>query len=218
MTEMAHPHSPEELAELSTLIHNFAGWLFAVLAIVMLIEMLRGVPRGRARYVWPGIGAFIGVGLATYVFLHMSLYHRVSPFAVAAQVQHQLIGLAVGAGSVAELLRRWRRSEHRAWRSAFPLAVVAVGVIFLAHEQGTFDALIVHWALAGTLILAGLALLAPELAGDAAASLRAFAVLVLLGGAAQLVFFEEAPGAHGDHAGGATTQPTSPMRDDHGGH
>ena len=199
MPEMANPHTPRELAELSTLVHNIAGWMFAALSIVLLIELLRGTPRRRARYAWPAIGVTIGFGLTVFVFFHQWLYHRISPFAVAQQVQHQLIGLAVGAGALAELLRRRTMAESRLWRSAFPLSVVLVGVIFLAHEQGTVEALLVHWALAGTLIVAGLGLLAPELARDPAASLRVFAVLVLLGAAVQLVLYREAPGAHGAH-------------------
>ena len=200
--DMANPHSPQELADLSTLIHNLAGWLFAALAIVLLVEQLRGTPRGRGRYAWPALGLVIGFGLALFVFLHQWLYHRISPLAVPTQVQHQLIGLAIGGGALAELLRRRRGSASRLWRSAFPLSVVAVGVIFLAHEQGTLDALITHWALAGTMILAGLALLAPELTRESAASVRVFAVLVLLGGAAQLIVFGEDPGAHGAMHGG----------------
>ncbi len=214
MPEMANPHTAEELAQLSTLIHNLAGWLFGALAIVMLIETLRGVPRTRMRYLWPALGAVIGWGLTIYVFLHMTLTHRVSPFAVPAQVQHQLIGLAVGLGALAELLRRRRLSENRAWRGAFPLTTIVVGVIFLAHEQGTTDALLVHWALAGTLILAGMALLAPILAGEEAKSLRIFAALVLLGAAAQLILFKEEPGAHGGHA----APPASAMPPPPGGH
>ena len=207
--EMANPHTPEELAALSTLVHNIAGWMFAVLAIVLLIELLRRTPRGRGRYLWPAIGMTIGFGLTAFVFFHQWLYHRISPFAVPVQVQHQLIGLAVGLGGLAELLRRRRNSESRLWRAAFPLAVVAVGIIFLAHEQGTFDALIVHWALAGTLIIAGLALMAPELAKEPALSMRVFAVLILLGGAAQLILFREEPGAHGSH--GAAPPAMAPM-------
>ena len=49
MIEMAHPHTPEELAAISTFIHNLAGWLFVALSIVMLAVSLAvlGLLRGR---------------------------------------------------------------------------------------------------------------------------------------------------------------------------
>ena len=199
MPEMANPHTPEELAWLSTLVHNLAGWLLILLSAAMLVETMRGVPKGRLRYAWPGLGMVIGLGLTVYVFLHMRLHHEVSPFAVPAQVQHQLIGLCLGLGATAEFLRRRWRSEHRLWKAAWPLGIIGVGVAFLVHEQGTFRALAVHWALAGTLLLGGLALLAVVLSGEEAKTMRILAVLVLAGAAAQLVMFREEPGAHGGH-------------------
>jgi hypothetical protein len=48
MEGMAHPSSPPELAALSTLIHNVLGWLLLALAVVLLIESLRGFPRPAA--------------------------------------------------------------------------------------------------------------------------------------------------------------------------
>ncbi len=77
------------------------------------------------------------------------------------------------------------------------LALVAIGVIFVAHEQGTERALLVHWALAATLILAGLAQAAGQIAGER--GLRMFAAMVLAAAAVQLVVYVEQPGAHGAH-------------------
>jgi len=205
MQDVANPHSPEELAQLSTFIHNLAGWIFLVLAGLLIAEAIRGVPRSRWRLAWPGIGMVIGFGLTIWVFFHQWLYHQVSPFADPAQNQHQVIGLFTGVGAGLEFVRRLRNAERKLWRSAWPLAIVGVGAAFLIHEQGTVDALIVHWALAATFIVSGLGLLSVVLSGDESSSLRLFSILVLSTAALQLVFFAEKPGAHGSHPPAAST-------------
>jgi hypothetical protein len=206
METMANPHTPEELAALSTFVHNLAGWFVLALAAGMLVEAVRGAAAGRWRYAWPAVGSVVGFGLTAFIFLHQALYHRISPLADPVQNQHQLIGLLFGLGAAVELWRRRRGEEGRLLASAWPLALVGVGVVFLVHEQGTLEALLVHWALAGTLVVAGLALLAAALSGEAARALRIFAVLLLAAAAVQLVVFREHPGAHGEH-GAAISQP-----------
>jgi uncharacterized membrane protein HdeD (DUF308 family) len=193
---MAHPHSSEELALLSTIAHNIIGWLLLAIAMVLLIEARRGEAASRWRYLWPGIGIFFGFGLTSYLFFHFLFYHRVSPFIDSAQNQHQVIGLIAGAGGLIELIRRRRQGNSPAWRAAWPLALVGVGVAFLIHEQGTTEALLVHWALAATLILAGLALMAGPLSGENAKALSVFGILLLATASLQLIVFVEKPGAH----------------------
>lgn len=195
---MANAHTPDDLAAYSTLVHNLAGWLVLVMAAAMLAEALSHLGSGRWRYLWPGLGAFVGLGIWAYVFFHLWLYHRVSPFADPNQVQHQLLGLTLGVGACLELVRRRLKVAARAWQGAWPVPVVAVGVQF------------VHWALASTLVLAGFALLAAVLMPDGSAPLRVFAILVLSAAAAQLIAFREQPASHGDHRG--ETRPPS----DHG--
>jgi hypothetical protein len=215
---MENPHTPTELAELSTLVHNIAGWLFLLLALAYLVETVRGVPNGRARYVWPGIGAVIGFGLTAFVFVHQTTYHAVSPFADPLQLQHQVIGLLAGSGALMEVIARRTKSDGKVWRSGWPLSLVGVGVAFLVHEQGTAEALLVHWALAATLILAGLGLFAVVLAGEQNRSLVLFSTFLLIGAALQLVVFEEKPGAHGAHGASEQPAPAAQNGEMHGGH
>lgn len=209
---MQNPHSPAELAEISTLIHNVAGWLFAVLAAALLAENLRGVPAGRWRFAWPALGMLIGFGLTAYIFAHMRGTHGVSPFADPQQVQHQLIGLAIGTGAALETLRRANVLRGPAFEAAWPVALIAVGVVFVAHEQARFDALLVHWVLAATVVLSGLAQCAAVLSGEPARAMRLLAALLLAAGAAQLIAYREAPGAHAHEA--APSEPAAP----HGSH
>jgi hypothetical protein len=198
METIAHPHTAEELAELSTFIHNLAGWLLFALGAAMLVEAIRGPARGRWRHAWPVLGAVIGFGLLAYIVQHMALHHRVSPLSDPMQLQHQLIGLLVGAGATVEILGR--RGTIGTWSQAvWPASLVAVGVVFLLHEQATEMALLVHWALAAAIVLGGLALLAVALSREEARSLRVFGVLLLLAASVQLIVFQEEPGSHGHH-------------------
>lgn len=197
--QVAHPHSAEELAALSTLVHNVLGWLLLAVAAGVLYEAARRPIEGRLRLAWPALAALLGLGLTGWVLQHMSLYHQVSPFADPAQVQHELIGTFAGVGAAIELVRRARRSSSPVLEAAWPTALVGVGVAFLVHEQGTAEALLVHWALAATFVLSGLAVLAVVLCGDEGRSLRAFGAMLLAGAAVQLVRYDEKPGAHGAH-------------------
>jgi len=193
---MANPHSPEELAALSTLIHNLLGWLLLALAVVAGLEQRRGIPTGKSRFIWPGLGALIGFGLTIYVTAHQVFTHRISPFADPVQLQHELIGLVAGAGATLELLRRRGWLSSPLWEAAWPLSLLGIGVIFVAHEQGTTQALLVHWFLAASLILAGLSPLATVLAGEPARAMRLLGVLLLACASVQLISYREQPGAH----------------------
>lgn len=215
---MENPHTAEELASLSTFIHNLAGWTLALLGATLLVESVRGQPAGRARFVWPVLGALIGFGLTAFIYFHMTAYHKVSAFADPAQVQHQLIGLFLGAGAAGETLRRAGRLRGRFAELCWPVALLGVGVAFLIHEQARFEALLVHWALAGTVVLAGLAHMAAVLSGEPARALRVFAVLLMLAASAQLIVFRELPGAHGDHGSPEKPAGEAPASGEHTGH
>ncbi|MFZ5477850.1 MAG: hypothetical protein ACOZNI_13835, partial [Myxococcota bacterium] len=158
-TLIANPHTAEELAAVSTLVHNIVGVGLLGLSAAQVVEVARGAA-GRARYVWPALGAVTGLGLAAFVFLHQVFTHGVPPFADPVQNQHQLIGLFAGGGGALELARRAGRVGPMA-AAAWPMALVAIAAVFFGHEQGTTAALVDHLALAGTLVVAGLAALAP---------------------------------------------------------
>lgn len=204
---MANPHSPQELAAISTFIHNLIGWLLAALAIVTLVEQRRGVAAGRLRYVWPALGGLIGFGLLLYIVLHQTLTHRISPFEDPVQLQHEIIGLLAGLGATLELLRRTGRLAAPAWESAWGLALAGIGVAFVVHEQGTTEALVLHWFLAAALIFSGMAQISAVLSGEPAKAVRILGSLLLLVAALQLIAYKEKPGAHGHAGHGAAPTP-----------
>ena len=204
-------HSAAELARLSSLVHNIIGWLLLALAAMQLREALTALAERPARIPWPAVGALIGVGLAVWVFFHQIFTHGVGPFDDPVQNQHQAIGWVIGLGALGELLRR--KGWLRGWLAsgAWGTALVLVGVLFLVHEQHAIEALLVHWALAATLILSGLCEISVGLTGGSTRALRVLGVLILGAAAAQLVVYEEEPGAHGDHD--AAPAPASPAHD-----
>lgn len=199
MEQMANPHTADEIAGLSTVAHNVIGWLLAAIAVAMLWETARKPAEGRWRLLWPALGMTLGLGLSGFVSLHFIFYHRVSPFLDPAQNQHQIIGILAGTGATAELIRRVRRSEHQGFKLVWPASLVAIGTAFLIHEQGTTEALLIHWALAATFIVAGLALSSVFIAGEPSRAVTSFGVLLLATAAVQLIVFTEKPGAHGAH-------------------
>ncbi len=196
---MESSHSAAELARLSSLVHNIVGWLLLALAVVQLRETLTTLAERPVRLIWPGLGAFIGVGLALWVFFHQILTHGVGPFDDPVQNQHQAIGWLVGLGAGVELLRR--KGRLRGWlaSAAWGSGLVGVGVLFLVHEQHEVEALLVHWALAATLILAGLCDLSVALTGGSTRAIRVLGILILGAASVQLIVYEERTGAHGDH-------------------
>lgn len=207
---MTDPPSPEELARLSTIVHNLMGWAYLPLNLVLLMESLRGVSPSWRRYLWPALSAVFGVGLAIWIFYYQ-VSHHVPPFSDPLQNQHQAIGWVVAIGALVELVRRSGRLTPTiaAWAEAvWPASLVGVGVIFLAHEQRSLGTLLAHLALAGTLVLAGFAYLAPVLAREGGRVARVFGTLLLFAAAVQLVVYEEEVGAHG----------APPMLEQVGGH
>jgi hypothetical protein len=142
-----------------------------------------------------------------YIFTHQVWTHRLPPFADPLQNQHQLIGLIVGLGATIELTRRWLQAGSEGWKLAWPLTVIVVGIAFLVHEQGTVEALVTHWALAGSLVLSGLTELAALVGREQGTALFLLATFIFAGAAFQLIFYRERPGAHGAHGGNSSQSP-----------
>lgn len=194
---MEPSHSSTELARLSSLVHNVLGWLLLALALLQLREALTPLGGRLARLLWPGAGALIGFGLAVWVFSHQILTHGVGPFDDPLQNQHQAIGGIVAFGATGEMLRREDRIGGWFAPIVWGTSLVLVGVVFLLHEQHAIEALLIHWALAATLILAGLCDVAAALTGGTTRAIRVLGILILGGAAVQLVVYQERPDAHG---------------------
>lgn len=209
---MTSSHSPEELARLSTFVHNLLGWAYLPLNLALLVENLRGVSPGWRRYLWPGLSALFGVGLAVWIIFFQIYDHHVPPFSDPVQNQHQALGWVAGLGALVEMVRR---SGRLRWAEAvWPISLVGIGLIFLVHEQHTLSAQLAHRAIAGTLALAGFAYLAPALAREEGRIMRVLGTLLLFAAAVQLIVYVEDPSAHG--APSAPEQGASPH--EHQGH
>ena len=86
-------------------------------------------------------------------------------------------------------------------RSAWPLALVVVGVLFFTHPQhGTDEAAVkavrIHRVLGGTFVLAGLARSIAVLSGIYKGTVGLGWIVLIFAAAAQLIFYREPEGAY----------------------
>ncbi|MFV1858820.1 MAG: hypothetical protein ACC647_05645 [Anaerolineales bacterium] len=201
------PDLAKKMRYWSNLGHWIIGGLLAVVGILALLENL-GTLSGGWVYAWPGALALAGLMLPLGILSHgHEEYGREVVLADPQQRQHLIMGGIIFLAGVAEIVAL--AAGIGFLRYAWPLALGAVGVIFLVHPQHGTDAAAVkavriHRILGGTFILAGLARLIAVLTG-AYSGLFGFAwiILVLLA-AAQLIFYREPEGAyeagsHGKH-------------------
>lgn len=201
MNPIANPHSPVELANLSMLVHYVMGWLLLFISLIQLFEAVWGFRTQGRRYLWPVLGILTGFGFMLYIFLHMLFYHQTSPFILAVQNQHQLIGVLVGTGATIELLSRIDKLKGKLPLLAWPIAVIGVAIILLMHPQSSLELLIIHVALSASLILSGLSQIAFTLSKEEGQSMRILGILLLAAAAIQLVLYQEKPSAHAAQMG-----------------
>jgi hypothetical protein len=197
-------HTPEEMRQISNLAHLVEGLILGIAALIVLLQARGIFAHGRRRYAWPALVALAGAFLLAYLVVP---YHGLararaqwtSVFGTAQQRQHLIMSLLVLLGGGAELLALSREVRWPTWRFVWPSALVAIGVIFLAHSQhGTSDAIrravLIHRALGVTFAVAGMLAAAGALR-DPRRKLQASWALALLVAAGLLVAYREPEGA-----------------------
>ncbi|GMR09865.1 MAG: hypothetical protein BMS9Abin28_0685 [Anaerolineae bacterium] len=199
------PYLAEKMRYWSNLGHWIIGGMLAIVGVLALLEIL-GVLTGGWVYAWPGVLALAGLVLPLGILSHGDeKYGRELVLADPQHRQHLIMGGIIFLGGVAEIVAL--AAGIGFVRYAWPLALGAVGVIFLIHPQHGTDAAAVkavriHRILGGTFILAGLARLIAVVTG-AYSGLFGFAwIILVLVAAAQLIFYREPEGAYeaGSHS------------------
>lgn len=179
--------------------HLIPGLFIMVLAMIALLHELGVFKQQWIKYLWPV--AFVLVGLQG--IFDKLMHGDAAPEGYEMEAaQHTIQGSIILAAGIIELLRAKRILVKRAWSLALPVALVAVGVMFLLHaQQGSGDAMLVmlvqHRAYGLTLLLAAVSRALAELAPVRGAGFKVvFPVLLLLFGL-QFASYAEAEGGHG---------------------
>jgi len=130
----------ERLQFASNLAHWIEGGLFAVVAMIALLQALGYIKSKGARYLWPSLiilgGLFLPVYIAVQGETNLGLLIN-DP----QQVEHALMALLLVLAGAAEILFGAGLVQRRIWRFVAPAALIAIGIIFLIHtEYGTPEA------------------------------------------------------------------------------
>lgn len=137
-------------------VHQIAGAALVAFALLLLARAL-----GRIRGDWPVYVLPVSLLLlGLFLVLDPIVFHG-GTFG-AEGTQHQIQGAVLIVVAAVELGRAKKRLPHRAWGALLPMAVGAVGVMFMLHSQhGGGDMLLQitqHRILGATLILTALVL------------------------------------------------------------
>lgn len=209
-------HTAEEMRQISNLAHILEGLVLGGAAVIVIAQAMGTFAEGRSRYVWPGLIVFAGAALLLYLLVphHGLARARLQwsfVFGDPQQRQHVVIATLILSAGILELLARAGRLEGRVWSLAWPAALVAVGLLFIVHEQhGTGEAVAratrMHRSLGALLAVAGLLSGIDAMRARRTAGLTVTWALALLAAAVLLALYREPAGAY-----------HSPMSDDERG-
>lgn len=197
-------HTVEEMRQLSNLGHWIEGALFGLIGIIALLQALGTIKNSMV--LWQSIVLAAGIFLISYLLLHHGIAKVPLVWSLVLkdpqQRQHLLIALLMSLAGLAQILSKIKMIQalHYGW----PLALLAIGVLFLVHEQhGSSEA--IEWAqrihryLGILLILVSLAF---TLNTFFANRYRWFSIgwpVLLILCAVFLMLYREPPGAFEDH-------------------
>lgn len=137
-------HSVEEMQQLSNLGHWIEGGLFVLIGIIALLHAFGVI---KASLLWPSIVLIAGLFLIGFLLFHHG-YNKLSLvwsllIKDPQQRQHLLISALLSVAGLAQIAGRMRDISFLNY--GWPLALFAIGILFLVHEQhGTSEA--VQWA------------------------------------------------------------------------
>ncbi len=194
-------------------VHQIAGAGLAAFALLLLAKAIGLVSGDWPRYILPVSLLVLGL----FLVLDPIVFHG-GDFG-AEGTQHQIQGGLMIAVAAVELARARKRLTHRAWGALLPIAIIAVGVMFMLHSQhGGGDMLLQitqHRILGATLILTGLVQAIDSLALARGNWAAAGWPLLVLAVSLQLFLYVEG-GAPAAREGGTPAAPAE--RGGHEGH
>ena len=212
-------HTAAEMQQISNAAHIVEGLLISAAAVLALAEpiLIRSSPQRKVIFVWPALIFLSGIFLGSYLMIpHHGLEHATKQWAFIwydpQQRQHLEIAGIIVFGAGLELLARHRSSEAIAapgtnfLSAGWPLALVAVGILFLTHPQhGTSAAVeratLIHRGLGVLLIAAAISRTTEKFGTFRTHWLGRAWPLFLLATGGLLLIYREPPGAFEPSAG-----------------
>lgn len=137
-------HSVEEMQQLSNLGHWIEGGLFAIIAIIALLQAYGVI---KTPLLWQSIILIAGLFLIGFLIFHHGFNKLPLVWSLLIkdpqQRQHLLIAALLSVAGLALIAGKMRDISFLNY--SWPLALLIIGIMFLVHEQhGTNEA--VQWA------------------------------------------------------------------------
>ena len=140
------PQTPEQLQFISNLAHWIEGGMFAIVALLALVQALGYARSGLVQYAWPVLVLLAGIFLPIFILLQRGFEGLGTTWSLvirdAQQREHFLMALLLLAAGLAEVLIRSKESRALVWRFVAPVALTIIGLMFFVHtEYGTPEAI-----------------------------------------------------------------------------
>ncbi len=157
--------TPEQLQWASNLAHWIEGAMFAIVALIALLQALDYLKSKGAQYLWPGLVLISGVFLPAYILLQRGPGGIGTTWNLVIrdpqQREHFLMALLLLAAGFAEVLDRTKLLQTKLRKFVAPAAFIAIGLLLFVHtEYGTPEAVaesvVNHRYQGAVIVLAGL--------------------------------------------------------------
>jgi hypothetical protein len=137
--------TPEQLQFISNIGHTIEGVLFAIVALIALLQALGYAKWKGAQYMWPSLIVVAGVFLPAYILLQRGFDQiGISWNPVIndpQQRQHIFMAMLLVIAGASEIMVRAKTVQGRLWKFVAPGSLLAIGVTLLFHTQyGTPEA------------------------------------------------------------------------------
>lgn len=172
-------------------LHGVVGAVLVLAALFGLTETLGRVSTDRSRLAAPFAAGLGGLAVLVYVGVHHVGHGRAE--AETIDVAHWIIGAAMAASGVVVGLGRRQPPWRQLNELAGPFASVVVGAVFLIHGGSAGVELMLHVAIAATLVVSAVAHISVVLTAEGGRALRVYSALMLAIGGMLLIFYDAHP-------------------------
>jgi hypothetical protein len=140
------PQTPEELQWISNLAHWIEGGLFAIVALLALLQTFGYAQSRGLQYVWPGLILIAGVFLPAFILLQRGVGGIGTTWNLVIrdpqQREHFAMAVLLLAAGLGEMLLRTNKTRATVWKFVSPVALAIIGAMFFVHtEYGTPEAI-----------------------------------------------------------------------------